>query len=315
MVARSGELPIGSGDGVAFYARTDDAGQPLDGRCDVLVSGITPQARYWTLTLYDPEGRLVANSVQRHGFTSQEIIRRADGSFDITVGPRARPGNWLPTGGVEHYRAGAAPLRHADRRGDAHGPRRADACDHQEGLPMIRLALWLLGGFCSAASCIWRRCWCCRAWRRRTPIPAYPRSRRSTPSPRSRRPTPEKAVMPFMDPAFAVSVCRYDLSRGPLKFSVPVSQAYTSVSFYTRSDVAYYAINDRAAGRRVIELDLMTAAQRAELPENEEITAADRLIVESPTTTGLIVIKALAPESGWVPAARSALAAAQCRPQ
>ena len=41
--------------------------------------------------------------MQRHGFTSQEIIRRADGSFEITVGPRARPGNWLPTGGVERY--------------------------------------------------------------------------------------------------------------------------------------------------------------------------------------------------------------------
>jgi uncharacterized membrane protein len=126
-------------------------------------------------------------------------------------------------------------------------------------------------------------------------------------------PTPEKAVMPFMDPAFAVSVCRYDLSRGPLKFSVPISPAYTSVSFYTRSDVAYYAINDRAAGRRVIELDLMTTEQRAALPENEEITAADRLIVTSPTTTGLIVIRALAPEAGLVPAARAALAAAQCR--
>jgi len=128
-------------------------------------------------------------------------------------------------------------------------------------------------------------------------------------------PTPEKAVMPFMDPAFAVSVCRYDLARGPLKFSVPISQAYTSVSFYTRSDVAYYAINDRAAGRRVIELDLMTAAQRAELPENEDITAADRLIVTSPTVTGLIMIRALVPETGWVAAARNALAAAQCRPQ
>jgi uncharacterized membrane protein len=128
-------------------------------------------------------------------------------------------------------------------------------------------------------------------------------------------PTPEKALMPFMDPAFQVSVCRYDLSQGPLKFSVPITQAYTSVSFYTRSDVAYYAINDRAAGRKVIELDLMTAAQRAELPENEEITAADRLIVASPTTTGLIVIRALAPEPGWIPAVRNALAAAQCRAQ
>jgi hypothetical protein len=103
IVARSGELPVVSGDGVSFYARTDDVGQVLDGRCDVLLSGITPQARFWTLTLYDSDGRLVANSVQRHGFTSQEIVRRADGSFDITVGPRARPGNWLPTGGVEKY--------------------------------------------------------------------------------------------------------------------------------------------------------------------------------------------------------------------
>ena len=103
MVARTGELPVGSGDGVAFYANADDAGQLLDGRCDVLLSGITPQARFWTLTLYNPEGRLVANSAQRHGFTSQEIIRNADGSFEVTVGPRARPGNWLPTGGVEKY--------------------------------------------------------------------------------------------------------------------------------------------------------------------------------------------------------------------
>jgi uncharacterized membrane protein len=128
-------------------------------------------------------------------------------------------------------------------------------------------------------------------------------------------PTPEKAVMPFMDPAFATSVCRYDLSKGPLKFSVPISQAYTSVSFYTRTDVAYYAINDRAAGRRVIELDLMTPAQRAELPDDQDVTRADRLIVLSPTGTGLILIRALVPEAGWVPGVQVAVAAARCLPQ
>jgi hypothetical protein len=103
IVARTGELPVGSGDGVAFYARADDSGLILDGRCDVVLAGTTPQARFWTLTLYDPEGRLVANSLQRQGFTSQEVIRRADGSFEVTVSPRARPGNWLPTGGIERY--------------------------------------------------------------------------------------------------------------------------------------------------------------------------------------------------------------------
>ena len=126
---------------------------------------------------------------------------------------------------------------------------------------------------------------------------------------------PGGAVVPFMDPAFATAVCRYDLSKGTLKLTAPVSPAYTSVSFYTPLGVAYYAINDRAAGRRVIELDLMTTPQRNELPDNEEVTAADRLIVESPTETGLIVLRAFAPEIGLMPAVRTALAAAQCRAQ
>jgi uncharacterized membrane protein len=125
-------------------------------------------------------------------------------------------------------------------------------------------------------------------------------------------PAPDNAIMPFMDPAFAAAICRYDLSQGPLKLSVPVSLAYTSVSFYTRTDVAYYAINDRAAGKRVIELDLMTVEQHNQMPENEEITAADRLIVESPTLTGLIAMRALAPEPGLMPMAQSSLAAAKC---
>jgi uncharacterized membrane protein len=128
-------------------------------------------------------------------------------------------------------------------------------------------------------------------------------------------PTPDDAALPFMDPAFATAVCRYDLAAGPLKLRVPVSQAYTSVSFYTRNGVAYYAINDRAAGRRIIELDLMTAQQRADLPEDEEVTAADRLIVEAPTPTGLILVRTFGPEPGLMPMARRALAAAQCRNQ
>jgi uncharacterized membrane protein len=126
---------------------------------------------------------------------------------------------------------------------------------------------------------------------------------------------PGKTLMPYMDPAFAVAVCRYDLSNGPIKLSVPVSQAYTSVSFYTRNEVPYYAINDRSAGRRVIELDLMTEAQHSDLPEDDEVTAADRLIIDAPTTTGLIVMKALAPEPSLMMQAEASLAAASCKVQ
>ena len=102
-ITRNGELPIGTGDGITFTANVDDTGRPLDGRCDVVVSGTTPPARYFTLTLYTPSGSLVANSLSRFGFTSQELVRDRNGDFEVVVSPRARPGNWLPTGGVERY--------------------------------------------------------------------------------------------------------------------------------------------------------------------------------------------------------------------
>jgi len=102
-IARTGRLPIALGDGLTFFAKTDDKGRSLDGRCDVILSGVTPAARFWTLTLYNRDGELVANSINRYDFTSQEIVRRADGSFEIVIAPRASPGNWLPTGGIERY--------------------------------------------------------------------------------------------------------------------------------------------------------------------------------------------------------------------
>jgi uncharacterized membrane protein len=128
-------------------------------------------------------------------------------------------------------------------------------------------------------------------------------------------PAPGAPLMPFMDPAFAIAVCRYDLTTGPMKLVVPVSPAYTSVTFYTRHGVAFYAINDRAAGRRTIELDLMTTPQRNNLPEEEDVTAADRLIIESPTGTGMIVARALSPEPGQMERARNSLSSAQCQAQ
>jgi uncharacterized membrane protein len=125
-------------------------------------------------------------------------------------------------------------------------------------------------------------------------------------------PSSDSTIVPFMDPAFAAAVCRYDLTSGPITLRAPVSPAYTSVSFYTQKGIAYYAINDRAAGRRVIELELMTKAQRDQLPEDEETAAADKLIVESPSEKGLIVLRALAPEPAMMPAAKAALSSAKC---
>ena len=245
-------------------------------------------------------------------------MRNADGSFDIVVAPRTRAGNWLPTSGVDSYMlvlrlydlpVGVATTRRRARR---RCPRWSVM---REGSAMIRWLLWLLAGALLGgivhlvAVLILPRTATQDAYSRLSPI-APVNAVAALP-----QPTPQSEVMPFMDPAFASAVCRYDLDSGPIKLTVPISPAYTSVSFYTRRGVAYYAINDRSAGRRQIELQLMTAAQRADLPEEEDVTAADRLIVESPSGTGLIVMRALAPEPGLMPVAQTALSRATCKPE
>ncbi|QTL04531.1 DUF1254 domain-containing protein [Aquabacter sp. L1I39] len=126
-------------------------------------------------------------------------------------------------------------------------------------------------------------------------------------------PSPSGMTLPLSDPAFVSAVCLYDLADHPLKVRVPATSDYTSVSFYTARGVPFYALNDQAAGR-VIELDLLSPMQRAALPEDEEITAADRLIVESPSLKGVVLIRAFARYPDTRDAIRRQLEAATCMP-
>jgi hypothetical protein len=95
---RSGEIPLAVGEGLQLIARIDDDGRPLDARCVYEVGPRVPAARYWTLSLIDPDGWPVDNLARRYGFRSSEILRAANGDFVITVAAHVQPGNWLPIG-------------------------------------------------------------------------------------------------------------------------------------------------------------------------------------------------------------------------
>jgi uncharacterized membrane protein len=127
-------------------------------------------------------------------------------------------------------------------------------------------------------------------------------------------PTPFESILPRLDPAFVYAACVYDLSRGPLALSVPLTQDMTSAAFYTRQGRVFYSLNDRAAARSTIDLQLMTAAQRALLPADAEITAADRLIIESPSSQGIVFVRAFVREEGARQKLRRILNNARCEP-
>lgn len=95
IVTRTGDVPLATGEGLALVATTDSAGRPLDSACTYRVGAVTPQARLWTLTLYDEAGALATSDLQRSGFTSAEILRSAEGQFAILLSRDLQAGNWL----------------------------------------------------------------------------------------------------------------------------------------------------------------------------------------------------------------------------
>jgi hypothetical protein len=103
VLARTGEIPLGLGEGLAFTAGRDSAGQPLVGSCSYRVMGRVPPTRYWSLTLHGIDGSPVANDAGRFGFTSGEVVRDSRGMFAIDVSREARPGNWLPAGSDRRF--------------------------------------------------------------------------------------------------------------------------------------------------------------------------------------------------------------------
>jgi hypothetical protein len=94
--ARSGAIPLASGEGFKLTARRDSEGRPLDGRCVYSLAGATPAARFWSVTLFDGEGRPVQNPARRQSFNSTELTRDAKGGLAITVASAVQPGDWLP---------------------------------------------------------------------------------------------------------------------------------------------------------------------------------------------------------------------------
>jgi hypothetical protein len=94
--ARSGAIPLASGEGFTLTARVDSEGRPLDAQCRYRVDGATPTARFWSVTLLDQEGRPVPNEAHRQSFSSTELTRDENGRYAIEVASEVRPGDWLP---------------------------------------------------------------------------------------------------------------------------------------------------------------------------------------------------------------------------
>jgi hypothetical protein len=92
-------------EAVYWTSRVDGAGQTLTGGHDYTLhfppGGLPPNDAFWSLTMTDTQGHLVANPSNRYSVSDRSgLLANADGSIDIyiqTSAPAGHEANWLPS--------------------------------------------------------------------------------------------------------------------------------------------------------------------------------------------------------------------------
>jgi hypothetical protein len=103
-LARTGEIPLGSGEGLMLLAETDDSGAALTSSCDYRIVGQTPPARLWTIALEHSDGRIAPGGDGVIALGSDLLLREADGSVDVALSSSPKTGNWISSAGTDDFR-------------------------------------------------------------------------------------------------------------------------------------------------------------------------------------------------------------------
>lgn len=116
-------------EAVYWTATVDGAGQTLTGehnyRLHFPPGGLPPNQAFWSLTMTNPQGQMVANPSNRYSVSDRSgLVSNTDGSIDISIqhaAPAGHESNWLPAPDgyfklwLRVYQPGAAILSGAYR--------------------------------------------------------------------------------------------------------------------------------------------------------------------------------------------------------
>ncbi|MBL8905872.1 MAG: DUF1214 domain-containing protein [Rhizobiales bacterium] len=98
--AALGWLLPAQGEDQLLEATTDSNGSAFDADCRYLVSGKTPQVRWWQIAIVDNDGEGADTDPRARpdAISSEAIIAEADGRFRLNISRRPVSGNWISPG-------------------------------------------------------------------------------------------------------------------------------------------------------------------------------------------------------------------------
>lgn len=116
-----------------------------------------------------------------------------------------------------------------------------------------------------------------------------------------------------IDPNFALGVCRYDLTGGPLRIRLPLSETFTSVTFADQGFGVFASVSDRAATGGSLDVVLATPAQAAKIASlDDEDQVVEELRIRAPRQRGLAILSVFVDRPSAREKANATLAQARC---
>lgn len=86
-----------------FIAAKDIEGNALESENEYLVTGVAPSSPIWSITLYDENYYLVANTLDKYHVNGNTLNVKKGEPFAFTISHKRKSGNWLPSAMRGHF--------------------------------------------------------------------------------------------------------------------------------------------------------------------------------------------------------------------
>lgn len=97
-IAKTGQLPLPPQIAQTYFALYDNAHRRLHTSCSYLIESPAVEAKWWTLAVYDYDGKIFNNPHNRYSFNAESAMIKFDGGFHVYISQWPQPENWLPVG-------------------------------------------------------------------------------------------------------------------------------------------------------------------------------------------------------------------------
>lgn len=120
--------------------------------------------------------------------------------------------------------------------------------------------------------------------------------------------------LPFEDPRTFISICRFDISSGPVRVQANFTgDGLVVTSFHDRYGSAFYGLTDRGGLRGRLDALIVSQAQLEELEANApDDEPAQELRLASPTMEGFVIARSVIVDATDAQAAKARLTGFSC---